>query len=275
MQRSFRVALGIAGGLSFATLSMQDQAMAADQKLTCMIILNAKSGEVIAKEGEICDKRNSPASTFKVPLALMGFESGILKDSHNPSWPYEEGYPAWRESWKQSVDPTYWEDQSVVWFSQELTRKLGKEKFQEYTDQLNYGNRDLSGDPGKNNGMLRSWISSSLRISPNEQADFLMKMVNNKLPFSEASINKTMAILPIHKLSNGWTAHGKTGSAFEIGPKGKPDRRRQFGWYVGWAEKGDERVVFVRLNRNIPAKGSGMGPVTRDEQFSILEKTLK
>ncbi len=68
-----------------------------------------------------------------------------------------------------------------------------------------------------------------------------MKMVNNKLPFSEAAMTKTMAILPSHKLSNGWTAHGKTGSAFETGPKGKPDRRRQFGWYVGWAEKGDEK----------------------------------
>lgn len=148
-----------------------------------MIILNAKSGEVIAKEGEICDKRNSPASTFKVPLALMGFESGILQDSHNPSWPYKEGYPAWRESWKQSVDPTYWEDQSVVWFSQELTRKLGKEQFQKYTDELNYGNRDLSGDPGKDNGLLRSWISSSLTISPNEQVDFLLKMVNQSCRF--------------------------------------------------------------------------------------------
>ncbi|NKX16546.1 hypothetical protein HGG75_15695 [Ochrobactrum pseudogrignonense] len=62
-----------------AMLALQGQASAAGQKLTCMIILNANSGEVIAKEGEICDKRNSPASTFKVPLALMGFESGILK----------------------------------------------------------------------------------------------------------------------------------------------------------------------------------------------------
>lgn len=275
MQKSVKAGLGMAGSVLLAMLVSQSHAMATGQKLTCTIILNAKSGEVIAREGEICDKRNSPASTFKVPLALMGFESGILKDSHNPSWPYKEKYPAWRESWKQSVDPTYWQDQSVVWFSQELTQKLGKEKFQEYTDQLNYGNRDLSGDPGENNGMLRSWISSSLMISPNEQADFLMKMVNNKLPFSEASMTKTMAILPSHKLVNGWTAYGKTGSAFETGPKGKLDRRRQFGWYVGWAEKGDEKVVFVRLNRNVPAKSGGMGLATRDEQWSILEKTLK
>ena len=88
-------------------------------------------------------------------------------------------------------------------------------------------------------------------------------------------MTKTMAILPTHSLSNGWTAHGKTGSAFETGPKGKPDRRRQFGWYVGWAEKGDEKVVFVRLNRNMPAHNNGMGTVTRDEQWAILEKTLK
>ncbi|MEN5277349.1 class D beta-lactamase [Brucella sp. TWI432] len=275
MQRTIKAALGMAGSALCMMLALQGQASAKNEKLTCMIILNANNGDIISKEGDVCDTRNSPASTFKVPLALMGFESGILEDAHTPSWPYKEGYPAWRESWRQSVDPTYWEDQSVVWFSQELTRKLGKDKFQKYTDQLNYGNRDLSGDRGKNNGLLRSWISSSLQISPNEQADFLMKMVNYKLPFSEVAITKTMEILPSHQLSNGWMVHGKTGSAFETGPKGKPDRRRQFGWYVGWAEKGDQKVVFVRLNRNVLARKGRMGPVTREEQWAILEKTLQ
>ncbi|MEN5297693.1 class D beta-lactamase [Brucella sp. TWI559] len=275
MQRTIKAALGMAGSAFCMMLALQGQASAKSEKLTCMIILNANNGDIISKEGDVCDTRNSPASTFKVPLALMGFESGILEDAHTPSWPYKEGYPAWRESWRQSVDPTYWEDQSVVWFSQELTRKLGKDKFQKYTDQLNYGNRDLSGDRCKNNGLLRSWISSSLQISPNEQADFLMKMVNYKVPFSEVAITKTMEILPSHQLSNGWMVHGKTGSAFETGPKGKPDRRRQFGWYVGWAEKGDQKVVFVRLNRNVLARKGGMGSVTREEQWAILEKTLQ
>ena len=29
---------------------------------------------------------------------------------------------------------------------------------------------------------------------------------------------------------------------------GKADRSRPLGWFVGWATKGDRRVIFARLN---------------------------
>lgn len=112
------------------------QANAYEKTMACMLVVEADSGKVLAKEGDGCATRVSPASTFKVPLAVMGFESGILKDAHDPVWPFKKEYPSWREAWKQPVDPTYWQDQSVVWFSQELTRKLGKDNFQKYTDQI-------------------------------------------------------------------------------------------------------------------------------------------
>lgn len=251
------------------------EAQAYEKTMACMLVVEADSGNVLEKKGEGCAVRVSPASTFKVPLAVMGFESGILKNPHEPVWPYKTEYPGWRESWKRPVDPTYWQDQSVVWFSQELTRKLGKENFQKYTDQLNYGNRDLSGDPGENNGMQRSWISSSLKISPDEQVDFLRKLLGGKLPVTADTAQKTMAILPIQNLENGWKVVGKTGSAFERTAKGKIDRSRQFGWYVGWAEKDGKKVVFARLNRNAESQKGGMGVPTKNETWAELERLLK
>ncbi|WP_410016997.1 penicillin-binding transpeptidase domain-containing protein [Pseudomonas sp. 7P_10.2_Bac1] len=50
-----------------------------------------------------------------------------------------------------------------------------------------FGNADLSGDPGGSNGLDRSWISSSLKISPLEQLHFQEKIARRELHVSELS----------------------------------------------------------------------------------------
>ncbi|WP_410526374.1 penicillin-binding transpeptidase domain-containing protein [Rickettsia rhipicephali] len=56
---------------------------------------------------------------------------------------------------------------SCVWYSQIITNKeLGIEKFRDYVTQFDCGNRDISGDKGKNNGLTNAWFSSSLEIAP-------------------------------------------------------------------------------------------------------------
>lgn len=251
------------------------QAHAYEKTLACMLVVEADSGKVLAKEGEGCATRISPASTFKVPLAVMGFESGILKDGHDPVWPYKKEYKAELEFWRHDTDATRWEEKSVVWFSRELAKKLGMKEFQKFTDGFDYGNRDLSGDKGKNNGLTHSWISSSLEISPDEQVAFMRKLLAKQLPVSEQASEKTLGILPIEKLENGWTVHGKTGSSVERDAKGKINRSRQFGWYVGWAEKDGKQVVFARLNRNAERQKGGMGVPTKNETWAELGQLLK
>jgi beta-lactamase class D len=76
--------------------------------LLCSIMLSAnlafadscfiakENSKVLKTEGD-CDKRYAPMSTFKIPLSLMGFDSGILVDEMHPVWPFKEGYVDWRE----------------------------------------------------------------------------------------------------------------------------------------------------------------------------------
>ena len=47
----------------------------------CTLIQDAASGETLYQNG-VCDQRVSPASTFKVPLALIGFDSGSSGRAH-------------------------------------------------------------------------------------------------------------------------------------------------------------------------------------------------
>ncbi len=44
-----------------------------------------EKNQVLKTEGD-CDQRYAPMSTFKIPLSLMGFDSGILVDAMNPVW---------------------------------------------------------------------------------------------------------------------------------------------------------------------------------------------
>ncbi|MBM6595024.1 class D beta-lactamase [Microvirga pudoricolor] len=230
---------------------------------TCTILSDAETGRILVQQGP-CDTRNSPASTFKVPLAVMGFDFGILQNSQVPAWPYRAEYRAWNDAWKRAIDPQAWLRDSVVWYSQELTRRLGMERFQRYVDAFGYGNRDLSGDPGRNNGLTHAWLGSSLTISPLEEVAFMRRLVRDELPVSKDAQAKTRAAMPEFSTSDGWRVRGKTGSGFGRGSGGKPDRTKPFGWFVGWAEKEGRTVVFARLIKSDVRVKDYLGPRTRD-----------
>lgn len=200
---------------------------------------------VLKHEGNDCDQRYTPQSTFKIALSLMGFDSGILKDALHPEWPYKKEYELYLNVWKYPHNPHTWMRDSCVWYSQVLTQQLGMKRFKQYVDAFHYGNEDVSGDKGKNNGLTHAWLSSSLAISPTEQMQFLQKMVTKKLPVSKRTFEMTKDILYIQELAGGWKLYGKTGTG-EQRPKGKNHKSplRQ-GWFVGWIEKDNRKVTFV------------------------------
>ena len=227
--------------------------LAQAQPQRCFIMADLKSGKIIHQEGDICQTRLSPSSTFKIALSLMGYDAGILKDAKIPEWKYNEKYPSWISSWKQPHNPTTWIKDSCVWYSQVLTRKLGIKKFQYYVHLLNYGNQNLLGDPLKKNGLTMSWLSSSLKISPSEQVSFLQKFLTKKFPLSSHSYDMTQRILFIEKLNNGWDLYGKTGMGFLKNLDGTFNENKPVGWFVGWLTRNDQTFVFanVVVDKNI------------------------
>jgi len=202
----------------------------------------SENGKVIIQEGE-CSKRYGPHSTFKIPLALMGYDSGILKDENNPEWGYKLGYDAFLDSWKRNQTPKTWMTHSCVWYSKVLTKELGVKKFEKYVNQFEYGNMDVSGDKGENNGLTHSWLSSSLQISPEEQVNFIDRLVNKKLHVSSKSYHMTKKILFHQTMYGGWDLYGKTGNGAKI-VDGKKTELQQ-GWFVGWIERDNRKIVFA------------------------------
>jgi beta-lactamase class D len=260
-------------GAAFATLVcvLASSVLAAP---VCTLLVEAESGELLVRQGAQCETRNIPASTFKIALALMGYDAGILSDAHAPAWPYREEYGVAMANWGKIVDPTGWLRDSVVWYSREVTRRLGGAHFQRYIDGFDYGNRDLSGDPGENNGLANAWLSSSLKISPLEQTAFLRRLLGRQLPVSKEAMDQTEASMPQFPLPDGWTVYGKTGTGFQPGSDGALDRERQFGWFVGWAQKGERRVVFARLIKDDARAETYAGPRARDGLLADLPGLL-
>jgi len=95
---------------------------------TCTLVIDAATNARLIRVGDRCDDL-TPASTFKIPLSLIGFDSGILVDAGRPAWPYKQEYQAWNDAWKQTTTPRTWLRDSVVWYSQVLTRKVGPRGF--------------------------------------------------------------------------------------------------------------------------------------------------
>ena len=136
----------------------------------------------------------------------------------------------------------------MVWYSQQLTLWLGPERLQRYVKRFNYGNQDLSGNPGMNDGLTQAWLDSSLQISPLEQVAFLHRLVSRQLGVSTRAYDMTARLTALAPTAGGWEVHGKTGTGYRMaGERGGPDLRRQIGWFVGWASRGARTIVSAHV----------------------------
>lgn len=237
----------------------------ASTKTVCTLLLNARSAEILVEHGD-CTSRVTPASTFKIPLAVMGYDAGILRTAHDPVMAFRSGDPDWGgANWKRDTDPADWMRYSVLWYSQRITAAMGSETLTRYAQEFGYGNADFSGDPGLENGLERAWVSSSLQISPREQAAFLRALVLDALPVDRQAMARARSIVEVQR-SAGWMLHGKTGAAYPRRADRSFDYAHGWGWYVGWAQREDEDrvLIFVRLTQANQRSSASPGLLARD-----------
>lgn len=95
----------------------------------------AKQGDKIIKEVGKSAERHAPFLTFKVVLALMGFDAGILESKSSPKWSfkkeYEDNFPSFvrknKPEWLGDHTPETFMAKSALWFSHRITERLRKE----------------------------------------------------------------------------------------------------------------------------------------------------
>jgi beta-lactamase class D len=172
----------------------------------------------------------APASTFKIFNALTALETGVVADEHAIlRW---DGVRRAREEWNRDHDLASGMEQSVVWYYQELARRIGRERMQHWIDAAGYGNRDISGD------IDGFWLGKGgLAISAVGQIAFLRRLAAGTLPFSARSQEIVRRITVVERTGD-YVLHAKTGWASTGG-------ETDLGWYVGWVERGGNRWFFA------------------------------
>ena len=204
----------------------------------CFELYDLKANKrVVRSNPDRCAQRTSPCSTFKVPLALMAFDAGILEDEASPmKW---DGTKTSRDEWNRDQTAASWMRSSVVWFSQRLTPQLGMKRIEAYLTRFDFGNHDMSG------GLTTAWLESSLEVSPDEELRFWERFWRGELPVSKHAIDMTKKITFVATTPSGWTLHGKTGSGGvgRGGPSQKSDL--SLGWFVGHVARADREYLFV------------------------------
>ncbi len=229
----------------------------------CFELYDLKTNKLVTRYNPAeCAKHISPASTFKVPLALMAFDAGILEnETSSLKW---DGRKSSRAEWNRDQTAASWMKYSVVWFSQRLTPQLGMPRVKGYLARFRYGNQDMSG------GLTKAWLQSSLLISPDEQLRFWEMFWREKLPVSKHAFAITKKITLVATSPSGWVLHGKTGSAAAVRADGA--LLQGAGWFVGHVARGKREYVFVThySDRGPPSDRRPPGWIARDISTKIL-----
>jgi beta-lactamase class D len=170
----------------------------------------------------------TPASTFKICNSLIGLETGVIGDE-NFVIPWDSvvrRIPVWNRD--QNLKSAF--KNSTVWYYQELARRVGGERMKYWLDKANYGNADTSG------GIDKFWLTGGLRITPEQQINFLRRLHDNNLPFSQRSMDIVKNIMIVRD-TLGFIVRAKTGW-------GDQDNLN-IGWYVGYVQTKDNVYYFV------------------------------
>ncbi len=176
-------------------------------------------------------RRFLPASTFKIPNALIGLEVGSIADENEVfKW---DGKPKSRPELERDHTLGTGMCDSVVWMFQDIARHTGKAHMREWLARLDYGNRDMGG------GIDLFWLQGGLRISAMEQVQFLHRLAEGRLPATQRAQKLVRDALVVDK-TREYTLFAKTGSSGRT--------REPVEWWVGWIEKKGKPAAYFAMN---------------------------
>ena len=213
----------------------------------CVVVAPLHGAETVFG-GDECRRRTLPASTFKVPHALIALQTHVVTPTTVITWDgITRDYPAWNRD--QTLESSL--KMSAVWVFQQFASAIGRERELAHLRAFRYGSATFAHD------VRQFWLNGDLQISPLEQVAFLRRMFSYDLPIDRAYIDTVKADLQmpagtfvnaagVHDFALGqnWPtpiARVKSGNGTVNG--------EQVSWLVGSLEAGGTEYVFASRAR--------------------------
>lgn len=124
----------------------------------------------------------------------------------------------------------------AVWYFQDLALAVGTDAYRDFLTSWGYGNAEIP------KGSDHFWLGDTLKISTQEQVDFLEKLVSGQLRVSQANLD-ALDRASFQGSQTSISLHGKTGTGPDQGGAWEGPFS---GWYVGYLRRtGNKPVVFA------------------------------
>jgi beta-lactamase class D len=223
-------------------------------------VLQELGGNELVVNPALADVGFPPASTFKIPNTLIGLETSVIPDEKFVlKW---DGKDKGREPWNRDHDLASAIQNSVLWYYQEVARRVGVERMKKLVDGFDYGNEEIGG-AGE---IDRFWLNGPLLITPREQVAFLGRLVEGKLPVSARNRAILSRIIVLDDRP-GWKLRGKTGMTFMD--------RQTIGWLVGWLEKDGRTYLYATFVRGKGEDAQRIIPLRRELTEALLARIVQ
>ena len=199
------------------------------------VLLNGRTGQYTRHDAVRATERFAPCSTFKIPNTAILLESGAAPDPD-----YTVAYdPALKQEGNWARDHTLRSafTFSVLWYYQTLAQRIGLPAEQRFLHQFHYGNENTSGGTDKTGTPF--WVDGTLRISADEQVEFLKRLHDGRLGLSERTTRLTKEVM-VAEQTPTFRLSAKTGACH---PAGEDVAL----WYVGIVERPDDELYYFAM----------------------------
>lgn len=194
-----------------------------------ILIYDLKKDMYYSNDFEWSKNGNLPASTFKIANSIIGLETGVIEsDSTVFKW---DGKKKWLKNWEQDLVLRKAFQFSCVPCYQEVARKIGAKRMNDYVQKLNYGNLKID-----STNIDNFWLEGKSRISQIQQINFLKRLYTFELPISKRTYKIIKDIMLIEE-SEQFKLSGKSGLS--------NDGEYYNGWFVGYIELENNTYIFA------------------------------
>jgi beta-lactamase class D len=250
--------LGVSIALAALAPLAQRGPSAATAPHECAALQALDGSSSFVSDAAECALKTAPASTFKVPHALIALETGVVTDPLAlVAWDgTKQASPLWEQA--HSLDSAMkW---SALWFYQRTAALIGRERMLASLKRLGYGSDTYDGE------QTAFWLNGDLVVSPMEQLDFVSRLGRYQLPAARKNVDlvKAAFLMPPAEITNAsgtqpfaldWppplVVRAKTGNTTINGER--------VSWVVGHLESRGRAYVFVARvrGREVPSNQAG------------------